>query len=77
VSILFDKVKYCHSMYVNDTIDHPIFGPMKVQTIFKLENNEFRVAVELQHFNNTVHLYDSMDLLRIKFGRRTVLRIVK
>jgi hypothetical protein len=77
MSIIREKVSKCYTIELGDTIEHPVFGPMKVNTIFKLSEDEYQIAVDLQNFNNTLRFYEGMELLRIKYKRRTMLRIVR
>lgn len=73
--ITYDQV---YSIKKGDVIEHPVFGPLKVVLICRDDEDvHFEVWCELQEFNNTLRPFDAMDLTRIKFKRKTIMKLVK
>lgn len=53
----------------NEIVLHPIFGRLKVEFIFKNKQGILEITCILLDFNNTVRVYDALELNKIKFRK--------
>jgi hypothetical protein len=77
---IITSLSHFSTIHLGDTIRHPVFGDLRVDLISKFQEKneeEYQIACSLVEFNNTLKIFDGMDLIRIKYGRRTILRVVK
>lgn len=68
------------TIHLGDTIRHPVFGEMRVDLISRSSDGsdlDVEIACSLLEYNNTLKLFEGIDLIRIKYGRRTTLKVVK
>lgn len=71
------SIKTAYGYKVGEVISHPVFGKMGITGIFKNEDNTYDLVCELLEFNNTVKVFDAMDMVRLRQRRKTRLKIVK
>lgn len=66
-----------YTIKVGDELQHPVFGRLQVCFISKLETEDYKVFCNLRDFNDTLRDFDGLDLVRIKYRRKSRMRIIK
>lgn len=75
---MIQSLPSCYSLKLGDKILHPVFGELKICFIINsTEFDDFEVWCQLLEFNDTIKYFSAMDLVRIKYKRRTILKLVK
>lgn len=77
---LITSLSHYSTIHLGDTIRHPVFGEMRVDMISQTQegnNLEVDIACSLIEYNNTLKIFEGIDLIRIKYGRRTMLKVIK
>lgn len=62
---------------LGDTLQHPVFGSVTVQFIFKRESNDYELTCVLNEYNGTIKRFYAMDFIRIHQKRKARLRVVR
>lgn len=70
------SVKKAYGIELGDNLRHPVYGAMKVEGIFE-RTDGFDLCCTLNEFNNTMKMFDALDMIRLKYRKRTRLRIVR
>ena len=70
------KPEKAYNFYRGDELDHPVFGRIKIEDI-TLKDGGYDLLCDLLDFNNTKKSFDALDLVRIRFKRKTRFKIVK
>lgn len=75
---ILESLKSAYSIKKGDKLEHPVFGNIRVDGIFKKENEDgYDLFCTLLEFNGTVKVFDAMDMVRIKYRRKTRLKAIK
>lgn len=77
---LVKSLSHFSTIHVGDVIVHPVFGNVRIDFINTIENNEIvkcEMLCSLLEFNNSLRTFDALDMIRIKYKRRTLLKLVR
>ena len=70
------RVNKVLSLEIGDIISHPVFRDMLIKSI-TVKDEGYSVEVLLLDFNDTIRHFDAIELSRIKFKRKTMLKVLK
>lgn len=75
---LIESLDSAYSIQKGDVITHPTFERLKVDFITReSDKDDYTMLCRLLDFNDTLKEFKGLDLVRIKFKRRTAMRIVR
>lgn len=77
---LITSMQNYSTIHLGDKLRHPIFGEMRVDCIVKGQSGsdlDVDITCTLLEFNGTLRVFEGIDLIRIKYNRRTRLKVIK
>ncbi len=77
---LITSMQNYSTIHLGDTLSHPVFGKMRVDCIVKGTSGsdlDVDITCSLLEYNGTIKIFEGIDLIRIKYGRRTRLKVIK
>lgn len=77
MSEIIKTLQKAYTIWLGDELQHPVFGRLQVCFISKVENEDYKVFCNLTDFNNTLRDFEGLDLIRIKYKRKTRMKVIK
>jgi hypothetical protein len=77
MSEIIQSLQKAYTIWLGDEIQHPLFGRLQVCFIAKVDSEDYKVFCKLIDFNDTLRDFEGLDLVRIKYRRRTRMKVIK
>lgn len=68
-SIKTESLEQAYYVYLNDVVEHPYYDRLRVDFIFKDTDDELKMSCTLLDFNDTIRVFDGLELARMKYRR--------
>lgn len=75
---ILESLTTAYNIQKGDKLEHPVFGKIRVDGIYHNESGDgYDLFCTLLEYNDTVKIFDAMDMVRIKYRRKTRLKAIK